>query len=55
MASVTGEWGCTIVAIVTDASGECRKSRRDLAQKYPYIVFLDCYGHQVRIWQSFLS
>jgi hypothetical protein len=37
-----------LIAVVTDASGECRKARKDLAWKYPDIIFLDCYAHQVR-------
>ena len=44
---VQDEWGTIVVAIVTDASGECRKARRILGLKYPNIVVLDCYGHQV--------
>jgi len=45
---VQTEYFAFLVAIVTDASGECRKARRILALKYPEIVFLDCYAHQVR-------
>jgi len=30
-----------------DASGECRKARWLLGRKYPHIVVLDCYRHQV--------
>lgn len=37
------------VAVVTDASGECRKARRVLALKYPDMMFLDCYAHQVNL------
>ncbi|KZP02551.1 hypothetical protein FIBSPDRAFT_770553 [Athelia psychrophila] len=47
--TVESEWGAVVVAIVTDASGECRKARRQLALKFPNIVVLDCYGHQVSI------
>ena len=36
-----------LVAVVTDASGECRKARKILALKYPDIIFIDCYAHQV--------
>lgn len=36
-----------LVAVVTDASGECRKARKVLALKYPEVIFLDCYAHQV--------
>jgi non-canonical (house-cleaning) NTP pyrophosphatase len=44
---VRTEYFAVLVAVVTDASGECRKTRRILALKYPEIVFLDCYAHQV--------
>jgi hypothetical protein len=44
---VEDEWGAIVMAIVTDASGECRKARQILGMKYPNIVVLDCYGHQV--------
>ena len=37
------------VAVVTDASGECRKARRVLALKYPDMMFLDCYAHHVNL------
>jgi Mg-chelatase subunit ChlD len=46
---VEEKWGVVVVAIVTDASGECRKAHRMLARKYPWIVLLDCYAHQVHI------
>jgi hypothetical protein len=49
IATVQDEWGAIVVAIVTDASGECRKARRLLGRKYPHIVCLDCYGHQVNL------
>ena len=47
ISTVQDEWGAVVIAIVTDASGECRKARRLLGLKYPNIVVLDCYGHQV--------
>ena len=47
ISTVQDEWGAVVNAIVTDASGECRKARRLLGLKYPNIVVLDCYGHQV--------
>jgi len=37
----------SVRGVVTDASGECQKARRLLGLKYPNIVVLDCYGHQV--------
>ena len=49
MTSVQTEWGAIVIAIVTDASGESRKARRILGQKYPWLVVLDCYAHQVGI------
>ena len=49
--SVTQElqekWDIVLVAVVTDALGECHKARHKLAQKYPWFIVLDCYGHQV--------
>ena len=46
------KWGVTVVAIVTDASGECAKARRQFLQEYPSVVVLDCYAHQVRNFPS---
>lgn len=40
-------WQSMVIAVVTDASGECRKARRLFLQKYPWIVVLDCFSHQV--------
>ena len=36
-----------LVAVVMDASGECHKARKILAPRYPDVVFLNCYAHQV--------
>ena len=44
---VEKEWGAQVVAVVTDASGESRKARRLFSRKYPHIMVLDCYAHQV--------
>lgn len=52
---VRDEWGAIVIAIVTDASGECRKARRILGLKYPDIIVLDCYGHQVHTIYNALS
>ena len=41
------KWGAIVVAIVTDASGECRKAWQILGLKYPSLEVLDCYAHQV--------
>ncbi|KAF5350685.1 hypothetical protein D9756_008505 [Leucocoprinus leucothites] len=46
---VEKEWNITIVAIVTDASGETRKARREFVKKYPSVVVLDCYAHQINL------
>jgi len=54
LAIVTGEWGTIVVALVTDASGEARKARRLFAAKYPDIIVLDCYSHQVRSLNSWV-
>jgi hypothetical protein len=40
-------WGCHVVAVCSDASGESRKARRLLREKFPYLVTPDCYAHQV--------
>jgi hypothetical protein len=42
------KWGSLVVAVVTDASGECRKARREFVKKYPWVIVLDCFAHQVR-------
>lgn len=47
MVEIKEKWGSEVVAIVTDASGECRKARQILAWQFPHLVFLDCYSHQV--------
>ena len=44
---LTMKWEITLVAIVTDASGECRKAKKILRLKYPSLIILDCYAHQV--------
>jgi hypothetical protein len=41
------EWGVVVVGLVTDASGEARKARRLFARKFPFLIVLDCYSHQV--------
>jgi hypothetical protein len=47
VAKVEAEWGVKVIAIVTDASGESEKARRDYAELHPEIIVLDCYAHQV--------
>jgi hypothetical protein len=51
MKEVEEKWGAKVVAIVMDALGECQKAQWILGQKYPWLVVLDCYSHQV--WLSF--
>jgi hypothetical protein len=48
MKTVHDEWGTEVFAVVTDASGESRKAQRLLGVKYPWLVLLDYYAHQVR-------
>ncbi|PCH43941.1 hypothetical protein WOLCODRAFT_39688, partial [Wolfiporia cocos MD-104 SS10] len=38
-----------IVAWCTDASGESRKMRRLLQQKFPWIITVDCWAHQINL------
>lgn len=47
MKELREEWAVVIIAIVTDASGEARKACQLLGEKYPWLVVLDCYAHQV--------
>lgn len=44
---VETEWKTTVVAVVTDASGECRKARKEFLKNHPWVVVLDCFAHQV--------
>ena len=44
---VEEKWGAKVVAIVTDALGECRKGHWIFRQKYPWLVVPGCYSHQV--------
>jgi hypothetical protein len=41
------EWGVTVVAFTTDASGESRKARKMLLAQFPHLVCPDCFAHQV--------
>ncbi|TRM56789.1 ribonuclease H-like domain-containing protein [Schizophyllum amplum] len=38
-----------LVAWCTDASGESAKMRRLLVRRYPWLVVLDCWAHQVQL------
>ena len=40
-------WGCHVVAVCSDASGESQKAQRLLQEKFPHLVTPDCYAHQV--------
>ncbi|KZP31635.1 hypothetical protein FIBSPDRAFT_724429, partial [Athelia psychrophila] len=44
---VEERFGVKVAAVCTDASGECRKARRELLKRCPYLIVLDCYAHQV--------
>ena len=48
--TVRTDYHAHVAGVVTDASGECRRARRLLAEEYPEIVFLDCYAHQVLLF-----
>jgi len=52
VAKLENTWGMTVVAIVTDASGEAQKACQLFAHKYPHIVVLDCYVHQVMLFND---
>lgn len=47
LTTLQNDWGAIVVGLVTDASGESRKARRLFGVKYPHIIVLDCYSHQV--------
>jgi len=47
MEELKTKWDIVLVAIVTDASGECGKAKKILRLKYPSLIILDCYAHQV--------
>lgn len=47
---VEREWKTKVIAFTTDASGESRKARQLLREKFPYMVTPDCYAHQVNIY-----
>ncbi|KAJ3519444.1 hypothetical protein NMY22_g13201 [Coprinellus aureogranulatus] len=38
-----------LVAWCTDASGESKKMRRVLRMKYPWLVTIDCWAHQINL------
>lgn len=46
---VEQKWKAMVIAVVTDASGECRKARREFLRDHPWVVVIDCYAHQVSI------
>lgn len=46
-AKLKDEWEVLVVRLVTDASGKSRKARRLFARKYPSVIVIDCYAHQV--------
>ncbi|TFK17852.1 hypothetical protein FA15DRAFT_604314 [Coprinopsis marcescibilis] len=41
------EMKVSVICVVTDASGEAAKARRLFKLKYPHVIVLDCYAHQV--------
>ena len=40
-------WNIRVVAITLDAGGEALKGCKMACRKYPHLVILDCFGHQV--------
>lgn len=52
---VEQNWKAMVVGVVTDASGECRKARREFLRDHPWVVVIDCYAHQVSILVTILS
>lgn len=47
ISELKANWDIVLVAIITDASGECRKAKKILRLKYLELIILDCYAHQV--------
>ena len=47
MEELMTKWEIALVAIVTDTSGECHKAKKILQLKYPSLIILDCYAHQI--------
>ncbi|KAI9063901.1 hypothetical protein FKP32DRAFT_1564653 [Trametes sanguinea] len=43
------EWKVKIIAFTSDASGESRAARIRLLSRYPYLIILDCYAHQINL------
>ncbi len=41
--------GWDVGAVVTDKAGNCARARRILALRWPKIVFLLCYAHQINL------
>lgn len=41
--------GWTVGAIVTDNAGQCARARRILVLRWPRIVFLFCFAHQINL------
>ncbi|CDO68878.1 hypothetical protein BN946_scf185000.g21 [Trametes cinnabarina] len=47
--SLGEDWKVVVVAFTSDASGESRAARIALLKKYPWLIVLDCYAHQVNL------
>ncbi|TFK24427.1 hypothetical protein FA15DRAFT_592446 [Coprinopsis marcescibilis] len=48
------DMGVMVICVTTDASGEAAKARRLFKLRYPHIIVLDCYAHQVSCSDSSL-
>ncbi|KAI0633207.1 ribonuclease H-like domain-containing protein [Trametes polyzona] len=46
---VKEEWSVDVAGFASDASGESRAARLALLAKCPWLIVLDCYGHQVNL------
>lgn len=44
-----GDQGWNIGAIVTDNAGNCARARRILALRWPKVIFLFCFAHQIQL------
>lgn len=41
------DWKFRVIGVVTDAGGDAKRARWLLLKKYPHMIILDCWAHQV--------
>jgi len=46
---VEKDWGATVIALTSDASGESSKARRLAIAQHKELVVPDCYAHQLNL------